>query len=224
MYHLVYDEGWRTGPNAPQAMGHSLHRTLEAYFSNENEERSLDRLLEIFDENWVNEGFKSPQETLEMYDWGRKALENFFEIDKKRESRVMWTEKEFALPINDSILLRGTMDRVDQRPDGSYEVVEYKTHGAAWSPERIQTDLQMTLYDIGLRSEVGEIPIHLTYQFLSTGQTVSTERTADQREKAMALVRDVAAGIRKKNFTPNHDSCPSCEFRTRCTNAKKKTF
>ena len=51
------NEGWRSGPTAGMALGQSLHRTLGRFYAPDNRSGSLDRLMEIFDEEWVNEGF-----------------------------------------------------------------------------------------------------------------------------------------------------------------------
>src|ERR1041385_7075184 len=95
LYHLVYDEGWRSGPHAPSALGHSLHRALAAYLDNTNSERTRERLLELFDEVWVNEGFSGPEEVFRLYQEGRGMLDRFFEIDRRRTSEVVFTEKNF---------------------------------------------------------------------------------------------------------------------------------
>ena len=220
LYHLVYDEGWRAGPSAPAAFGQSIHRALDAYLAKSNNERSLDRLLGFFDEHWVNEGFGSPQQTLEAYERGRKILTNFFEIDRGRKSEIVATEVEFNQEIAPGVRFRGTMDRLDRHPDGSHEIIEYKTQAEAWPQERVDKDRQMTFYALGLREKMTEGPLKLTYYFLSSGTSVVTTRTETQLEEARALILSTAEKIRNKIFTPNHASCARCEFGRRCANYK----
>src|SRR5262245_57366940 len=128
LYHLVYDEGWRAGPQAPAALGQSLHQALAIFLEDSNHTRTLDHLLEIFDEVWVNEGFGNPQETFQAYQSGQQMLKNFWEIDQHRSSKVLFTEKNFAFDWN-GIQIQGSLDRVDQTPDGAHEIIEYKTRG-----------------------------------------------------------------------------------------------
>lgn len=222
LFHLVYDLGWRTGPNAPQALGHSLHRALAAWASPHNEERSPERLMEIYDEVWVNEGFGTPQETFEAYERGRAMLETFAAGDAARATEIVAAEKDFVVPI-DGVMVRGTIDRIDRRADGSLEIIEYKTNAAAWNPQRRENDLQMTMYQIAVQRMHPGTQVHLTYVLLSNGERHETSRTDEQRRQALELARETALRASERVFEPNFTSCPACEFRLRCEKLKNKT-
>jgi RecB family exonuclease len=221
LYNLVYNQGWRSGPNAAMALGQSLHHTLDAYLSPANAERSIERLLEFYDQHWVNEGFKSPQETMETYDRGRQMLEHFFRLDQNRNTVVEATEKEFNIPLDNDVAFRGTLDRLDRHPDGTFEIVEYKTQRDRWDQARCDTDSQMTFYALGLARLQGATP-KLKYYFLSTGESVETRRTAEQIQQAQDLIQATAAHIRAGVYAPNHGHCPRCEFSKRCEKSNNK--
>ncbi|MCG3205492.1 MAG: hypothetical protein KCHDKBKB_02214 [Elusimicrobia bacterium] len=220
MYHLIFDEGWRSGPSAKAALGQSIHRTLDKYLSPENTEKSLPRLLEIFDEQWVNEGFDSPQATMEAYQSGQTILEKFFELDKDRTSEVVSTEKEFNIELPGPVQLRGTIDRLDIHKDGTYEIIEYKTQSPPWNESRIAQDQQMTLYALGMTETLKGAPLKLTYYFLSSGTSIETIRTQQQLEEARARILSVAEKIKQHQFNPNHNYCSHCEFGKRCVHFK----
>jgi DNA helicase-2/ATP-dependent DNA helicase PcrA len=217
LYHLVYDEGWRAGPTAGMAVGQSLHRALGRFGDPKNTERSLDRLMEIFDEEWVNEGFTSPAETIERYEAGRAMLERFFDGEKSRAAKTVGTEVDFDLPFGDGFHFRGTIDRLDLLPDGRYEVVEYKTNVEGWTAERTENDLQMTLYALGMRRALKVASVDLRYQFLSNGESRAARRSDDQLAAAEALLEEIGAKIKSKSYTPNHAHCARCEFAGRCS-------
>jgi RecB family exonuclease len=221
LYHLVFDEKWRSGPTGSAALGQSLHQALDLFLSESNTDRSLERIYEIFDEVWVNEGFKSPQETFEIYESGRTMLKNFWEIDRQQKSKILFTEKEFGFDW-EGIHIQGTLDRVDQTADG-YEIVEYKTRGDRWTPERIEKDLQMTFYWWGASEGLGLKPLKLSYYFLSTGQKVEATRSDKDVEMLKGLVRDAAQKIQSGQFEPNFSYCAKCEIGKRCVNYKKVT-
>ena len=220
LYHLVYDEGWRSGPTAPAALGQSIHKALDAYLAKSNTEYTLDRLFEIYDEHWVNEGFGTPQQTFEAYEKGRQMLQHFFDLDKKRTSEVIETEKEFNIELAPGVHFRGTIDRLDRQPDGTYEVIEYKTQAQPWSKARIAEDRQITFYALGLGEILNGAPLKLAYYFLSSGACLVTTRTQNQIEEARALILDVAEKINRHVFEPNYQYCPRCEFGKRCSKFK----
>lgn len=221
LYHLVYDEGWRSGPHAPSALGHSLHRALAAFLDDSTSERTLDRLHGIFDEVWVNEGFSSPQETFQYYEEGKRMLDRFFEIDATRTAQVISTEKNFEFEFED-ITVQGSLDRIDRAVDGVYEIVEYKTRADKWTPERMAADKQLTFYAWGASESLGLKPLRLKYYFLSNGETAVTDRTDQSIEDLKALVRGVAGQIRNKQFIPNPSHCPHCEMGRRCIYFREK--
>jgi DNA helicase-2/ATP-dependent DNA helicase PcrA len=223
LYHLVYNEGWRAGPKGNMALGLSLHRALAEYMTPGSKERSVNRLLEIYDQVWVNEGYATTQETLDAYDNGRKMLEHYAQSDLARKSRVVATEATFRVNF-EGIDLWGTVDRIDQAPDGFYEVIEYKTQGDNWSAARRENDLQMTLYEWGVRQGLGFSPLRLKYHFLSSGEVVEVQRTEAQREEAMALLKKTARELRQENFQPNTSYCSKCEFGKRCVNYEETTL
>jgi RecB family exonuclease len=215
MYHLVYNLGWRSGPTAGMALGQSIHRTLGRFLAAGATERSLERLHEIFDEEWVNEGFGSPEETVAAYESGREMLARFFEGESPRFADVVATEKDFDIPFGAGLRFRGTMDRLDRRGDG-YEIVEYKTQAAPWTPSRMEADLQMTFYALGMRTVLKGAPVRLRYHFLSNGESRVVERSAEQLAEAERILSDVGARLQKKDFTPDQRYCPRCEFARRC--------
>ncbi len=217
LYHLVYNEGWRAAPKGNMALGLSLHRALAEFLSPANKDLSANRLLEIYDQCWVNEGYSSTQDTLDAYDNGRKMLERYADVDAGRKSSVVATEATFQLNMA-GLELWGTVDRIDQTPDGFYEVIEYKTQGESWTPARRETDLQMTIYEMGVRQGLGLSPLRLKYYFLSSGEYVEVRRTDEQRKSVMALLEQTSRKLREEDFTPNTAYCSKCEFGKRCVN------
>ena len=216
LYHLVFNEGWRAGPKAPAALGQSLHQALAAFLDESNSDHTLERLLEIFDEVWVNEGFANPKETFQMYAEGRKMLENFWALDSNRQTKVMFTEKEFKFDWK-GIQVQGTLDRIDEKPGLGYEIVEYKTRGTHWTKERIEKDLQMTFYWWGATEGLGLSPLSLKYYFLSNGESVEAQRDETHLQALKTIAEDVAGKIDRKEFIPDHSYCDRCEMGNRCS-------
>ena len=128
------------------------------------------------------------------------------------------TEVDFDLPMGGNLHFRGTVDRLDRRSDGSYEVVEYKTNAEGWTPERTASDLQMTLYALGMRRALKVPAVTLRYHFLSNGELRPVSRSAEQLAAAETLIDEIGSKIREKFYAPNHAHCARCEFAGRCVN------
>jgi RecB family exonuclease len=217
MYHLMYEKGWRAGPTARSSLGLTVHRTLEEYHRSGSFGR--DPLFEIYDRLWVNEGFARPQEAFDFYQRGQKMLENYWAFQGLREARIIGAEKEFFFRRG-RFRFRGTVDRLDQHPDGSFELMEYKTHEDPWSQPRVDSDLQMTLYSAACRKAWGIIPQRLSILFLAKGERVETRRSRRQEAQALELVKTVASRIAAQDFEPHYDHCPQCDFKTRCPRSR----
>ena len=123
--------------------------------------------------------------------------------------------------------LVGYIDRIDRRPDGGVEVVDYKT-GSPRGQADVDADLQLTAYAFGLargglRDPASGItlqaPARLGLYFAEPGITVWTTRTADQvtafGERFVAAVRR----IRQRDFpaSPAQGRCRWCEYRAMCS-------
>jgi DNA helicase-2/ATP-dependent DNA helicase PcrA len=120
--------------------------------------------------------------------------------------------------------LWGTVDRIDQTPDGFYEIVEYKTQGESWSQVRRENDLQMTIYEMGVRQGLGLSPLRLKYYFLSSGEYVEVRRTEQQRQEVMRLLSQIGRKLREERFEPNTSYCSRCEFGKRCVNYESSSL
>lgn len=57
-------------------------------------------------------------------------------------------------------------DRVDQREDGTIEIIDYKTQWANVSPTKMYQLIQPGLYAAALRRKYGETPLFVTYDML----------------------------------------------------------
>ena len=212
-YKLIYQDGWRVPPNPHISLGLTIHRTLEDFHKQDH--KYLDDLLDIYDRVWVNEGFQSPQQTVQFYEKGEKMLRQYIEWSHLRKSEIVAVEKEFRFKVGNRIL-RGIIDRIDKLPDDTFEVIDYKTHAEMWDQDKIDTHLQLTLYALGCRNVMDAEQSSLGYYFLAHDKFVTTSRTQAQTDQALAELEAVARGIEKNNFTADKEKCPRCDFKASC--------
>ena len=69
--------------------------------------------------------------------------------DRQADAEPVWFERSFAFRLGPH-LLRGRVDRVDRHPDGTYELIDYKT-GKAKTEDDLREDVQLSLYQMGAR-------------------------------------------------------------------------
>ncbi|MDI6757563.1 MAG: PD-(D/E)XK nuclease family protein [Endomicrobiia bacterium] len=215
-YKLIYVNGWKVPPNPYISLGLTVHAALDNY--HKRGASSLDELMSIYDEIWVNLGFKDPVAALEFHESGKKMLSDFFAWDSSRVARgikTVYSEKSFYFTLGRHKAV-GIIDRVDKYPDGSHEVIDYKTHRDAWSREKTDSDLQLSLYSAGLKKTVGIRPSKHSYYFLYRNDYVTSDRGRAEEKKAMSEARRVADAIALGDFAPRSQSCPKCDFKEKC--------
>lgn len=213
-YKLQYEDGIRTPPTPYTSLGLSVHKALEEFHRSGG--GSLEKLMESYDQVWVNEGFQSPAETLQFYGRGRDMLERYWAEAQNTNASVAFVEKDFRFSLGD-FRLGGIVDRIDLLPDGTHELIEYKTHYEVWPASRIENDLQVTLYAAACREALGLSLSKITFYFLAKGVKKATVRTEEQQAQALDLARDVGAKIESREFSPNLSHCERCDVWKFCS-------
>ena len=133
----------------------------------------------------------------------------------------VWFERSFAFRLGPH-LLRGRVDRVDRHPDGSYELIDYKT-GKAKSAQELREDVQLSLYQMGARESWRLETSAQSYFYVLTGEKVPVEHSEEELDRVKATVSEIADGILKQEFepTPSAEICSFCDYRIICPAAEK---
>jgi DNA helicase-2/ATP-dependent DNA helicase PcrA len=213
-----------------QRFGILMHQVLERFHAqllNEAQNGGREasglraRLLSLFHAGWRRGGFGDSNEELQLYEKAVAALERYEQDFRARNSAPVWFERSFTFRIGPH-LLRGRVDRVDRRPDGSYELIDYKT-GKAKTPVQLKDDVQLPLYRMGARESWHLEASHQSYYYLLDNEQVSLEPSDETIERVQATAVEVADGIRSQQFepTPSYAVCSSCDFQLICPVAER---
>ncbi|OHA11516.1 MAG: hypothetical protein A3H71_01265 [Candidatus Sungbacteria bacterium RIFCSPLOWO2_02_FULL_48_13b] len=173
-----------------QIFGTFIHHCLQFMFRHDPIYPTLDQVLTHYRENFPREGWNESE--LAIYEkQGEAMLKSFYQRNAPWNFNVIDLESRFEVTIEDPArgtvhILTGIMDRIDKLPDGRYEIIDYKTQKRLPSQEKVERDLQLSIYAMGLAKRWPHIKpdqIKLSLQFLKHGETLSTTRTSEDFHK-----------------------------------------
>ena len=206
-------------PTIHQRFGIAIHQVLDRFHSAGGGD--LPALMELFEASWRRSGFGDSDDEQQFRDRAVAALERYWVQDRQSESRPVWFERSFAFRLGPH-LLRGRVDRVDRHPDGSYELIDYKT-GKAKTEQDLREDVQLSLYQMGARESWRLETSAQSYFYVLTGEKVPVQHSDEELERVKATVAEIAGGILKQEFepTPSAEICSFCDYRIICPAAEK---
>jgi DNA helicase-2/ATP-dependent DNA helicase PcrA len=206
-------------PTIHQRFGIVVHQVLERFHTAGG--GPLSRLKELFEISWRRSGFGGSDDEQQFRERAVEALERYWRLDRDSDAEPVWFERSFAFKLGPH-LLRGRVDRVDRHPDGSHELIDYKT-GKAKTSEELREDVQLSLYQMGARESWGLETSAQSYFYVLTGEKVPVEHSEEELERVKETVAGIAGGILKQRFdpTPSPDICRFCDYRIICPAAEK---
>jgi DNA helicase II / ATP-dependent DNA helicase PcrA len=206
-------------PTIHQRFGIVVHQVLERFHAAGG--GPLSRLKELFEISWRRSGFGGSDDEQQFRERAVEALERYWRLDRDSEAEPVWFERSFAFKLGPH-LLRGRVDRVDRHPDGSYELIDYKT-GKAKSADELSEDVQLSLYQMGARESWRLETSAQSYFYVLTGEKVPVEHSEEELERVKGTVAEIAGGILKQDFepTPSAEICSFCDYRIICPAAEK---
>jgi DNA helicase-2/ATP-dependent DNA helicase PcrA len=111
---------------------------------------------------------------------------------------------------------------VDKHPDGSYELIDYKT-GKAKTEQQLREDVQLSLYQMGARESWRLETSAQSYFYVLSGDKVPVAHSEEELDRVKTTVAEIAGGILAQDFepTPSPEICSFCDYRIICPAAEK---
>ena len=233
MYYFRYVEKLPSRMNGAMSFGTSIHNTLYRFFElllpDEHNQSSIfhepkpeptqDDLLTLLDRSWIETGYTDKKTMYARKVEALSLLTKWYEKYAPNFGSPILLESKFSLKEKNA-LLTGRFDRIDQLPDGSLEVIDYKT-GRLRDQEAVDGDKQLTMYALAvekfLKRPVGKLSLY----FFEHDVTISTKRTEEQLNEFTGELEAIASGISSQHFspTPSQKICTQCDFSSLCSDS-----
>jgi DNA helicase-2/ATP-dependent DNA helicase PcrA len=203
-----------------QRFGIVIHQVLERFHSQqttgEGEPGSLERLMSLFNVAWRRSGFGGTDDELQYRERAIEALRRYHERAIASAASPRWVERKFDFRVGPHHL-RGRVDRVDELPDGGYELIDYKTGSP--KPEReLESDIQLAIYRLAAREAWRLDGAAGSYWYVLDDEKVAVGGSPDDLERVESTVLEVGEGILDQDFEPRPSPqiCSWCDFRLIC--------
>jgi putative RecB family exonuclease len=216
-YKLQYIDGLKPKEKWYFSFGTTLHSCVEQFFKVRTPPPlSLEELLQFYEDNWLSQGFESPEDERKHREYGKEILKRFWEIHTPDFRIPIALENRFFLDI-EGIKVMGFIDRVDKLESGGLSIIDYKTNQELFTTDYLENNLQLTIYQMAAE-QTWNLPVEkLTlYHLRSNTPCTCLPRGEKQINETRQLVLDVAENITKSNFpATENDFCP-CDFAEHC--------
>lgn len=208
-------------PTINQRFGILIHNVLERFHKEDGDgEDGLERLMDLFEAGWRRSGFGTSDDELQFRDKAREAMRLYWEREREGEGEPVWLERKFDIRVGPHHV-RGRVDRVDRLPDGSHELIDYKT-GERKSEAELESDLQLALYRLAAREAWGLEAGSGSYYYVLDADKVAAPVRPDDAERVERTVLEVGEGILGQDFEPRPSptTCSWCDYRLICPAAE----
>jgi putative RecB family exonuclease len=220
----------KTPKSKEQFFGVLLHNTLKIIHTPGIISPTLEQALDFYSKNWNAEVFADEVEERSAFAQGVSMLQDYYKKNDIARINIVDLESRFQVEIGNQAekhLLTGIIDRIDKTEDG-FEIIDYKTTRKLPSQEKVDNDLQLSLYLKGfLKRYPKEIEnldkIKVSLYYLKHGVKLTSKRSIEQITESEQLVTGLISEISNSSFEPQISGlCDWCGYQKICPMWKHK--
>ncbi|QGN48893.1 RecB family exonuclease [Micromonospora sp. WMMD558] len=219
-------------PSVEQARGTLVHAVLERLFDLPAAGRTPAAAGDLVAPQWERLVTEQPELAGLFADGDEAArsgflrsaaalLEGYFAVEDPRRLEPAERESLISAVVDEELLIRGYLDRLDVAPDGALRVVDYKTGGAPREAFEARALFQLKFYALVLWRTRGVVPRVLRLLYLRDGEVCDYAPDADElvrfERTVVALWRAIEAATAAQDFRPRPSRlCDWCNHQALC--------
>jgi putative RecB family exonuclease len=219
----------RTPKSKEMVFGTLLHSTLKLVHTPGILSPAPEQALDYFSKNWNADIFADVVEERAAFSQGVAMIQDYYKKNDPARANIVDLESRFQIEIGDEKkhIITGIIDRIDRTENG-YEIIDYKTTRKLPSQEKVDNDLQLSIYLAAfLKRYPKEIEsldkIKVSLYYLKHGVKLSSQRTLDQIQESEKFVLGLIEQIEGSKFEPILSAlCDWCGYQNICPMWKHK--
>lgn len=218
-------------PKSKEAVfGSVMHETMRFIHTPGILSPTMEQAMEHFGNSWNPAVFDSEDEERAAFSQGVRIIQDYYKQNNPADFNIVNLESRFQIEIGedgDKHIVSGIIDRID-RIDGGFEIIDYKTTRKMPTQEKVENDLQLSVY---LKAFLSRYPkeidnlsnLKVSLYFLKHGVKLSATRTLEQLKNSEQLFLDTIKLIESSKFEPAVSPlCDWCGYQNRCPMWKHK--
>jgi DNA helicase-2/ATP-dependent DNA helicase PcrA len=207
------------------SFGKTMHATFQKFIEEVNEfgieKITLKRLLEIYQNEWIDEWYENKESKEKRFESGKKSLTAFFNDFKEKNPKTLIIdgkpalELAFVLKIN-GYPIKGQIDRIDVS-DKEIEIIDYKT-GKAKDKLDKEDKKQLLIYQIAAQEVLKIHPNKLTYYYVDHAKKMSFVPKPEDLDEFKENIEQKIEEMQNSDFSPTPSVlwCKYCDFKDIC--------
>lgn len=218
-------------PSQAAVRGTVVHQVLEDLFDLPADQRTLATAQSLLPAAWdavraedeaaATELFETPEEAAAWLATAEPLLESYFRLEDPRTLEPAERELRIETTLDDGLVLRGYVDRLDRNAAGETRVVDYKTGKAPGEGFEQKALFQMRFYALVLWRATGTLPRLLQLLYLGSEHVLRYEPDEADLLATERKVKALWAAIRRAHETGDWRPSPSrlcdwCDHQSRC--------
>ncbi|MBG6065903.1 RecB family exonuclease [Micromonospora ureilytica] len=215
-----------------QARGTLVHAVLERLFDLPATGRTPEAAGDLVAPQWDRLVAEQP-ELAAIFDGAEPAgpveflrsaaglLQGYFAVEDPTRLEPAERESLISAVVDEELLIRGYLDRLDVAPDGALRVVDYKTGGAPREAFEARALFQLKFYALVLWRTRGVVPRVLRLLYLRDAEVLDYTPDADElvrfERTVVALWRAIEQATARQDFRPRPSRlCDWCSHQALC--------